>query len=232
MTLGLWLDPPRRALTVFLAMALALAAGLAWLGREVVALDRRLEQQRTQVRLSHALDLVVVSLSGWLDEIDRDLAAWAASPDATPAPGQLTEESVFVSIDRNGVRAAPDGRLAYYPDLSDGGDAAIDSGAATLLARATAERRAGRHDAALAIYDELGGLPVTVIDAPAAIVALHARGRLLAVFRGLSSSDFTLDAAPAIYTSAVTGIQVTAHPPAVTFSSTLDRIAALLATGG
>jgi hypothetical protein len=52
------------------------------------------------------------------------------------------------------------------------------------------------------------------------------------VFRGLSSSDFTLDAAPAIYTSAVTGIQVTAHPPAVTFSSTLDRIAALLATGG
>jgi len=51
------------------------------------------------------------------------------------------------------------------------------------------------------------------------------------VFRGLSSPDFVLDAAAAIYTSAVTGIQITEHPLAVTFSSTLDHIAALLGAG-
>jgi two-component system phosphate regulon sensor histidine kinase PhoR len=188
MNLRLWLQPPRRALGVFLAMSLGLTAGLAWLGSQVVALDRNLERQRTQERVGHALDLVSVSLDRWVDQIDRVLAAAAATPDvatfdAVTIDAPEAEAPVYLVFGRSGLRAVPEGRLAYYPERASGdAHAPISSSseathAMSLLVEAGSLNRSGKHDAALTVYDQLAALPVTVpvLDAPAPIVARHAR---------------------------------------------------------
>jgi signal transduction histidine kinase len=189
MNLRLWLQPPRRALGVFLAMSLGLTAGLAWLGWQVVALDRNLERQRTQERVGHALDLVAVSLGRWLDQVSRELAAVAAAPDAATFDGEdidvpESDAPVFLVVTRDGFRAVPEGRLAYYPERASGGPhgsvtSSIETTRATaLLVEGASLNGYGRHDAALAAYAQLATLPITVplLDAPAPIVARHARG--------------------------------------------------------
>jgi signal transduction histidine kinase len=194
MNLRLWLQPARRALGVFLAMTLGLTVGLAWLGWRVVALDRSLELQRTQERVGHALDLVAVSLGSWLNDVGRELAAVAAAPDGAAFPGESidipeADAPVFVVVTRDGLRAVPEGRLAYYPEWSSEGPEAPGTSssqtarATALLVEAASLNRSGRHDAALAAYDRLAALPITVplLDAPAPIVAMHARGLILDV---------------------------------------------------
>jgi hypothetical protein len=53
-----WLRPPRHLVVLFLGIALILMSTLAWLGWRLFRQDRALEQQRVQVRLEHATDLV------------------------------------------------------------------------------------------------------------------------------------------------------------------------------
>jgi hypothetical protein len=194
MDLRLWLQPPRRSLGVFLAMSLGLTAGLAWFGWQVVELDRNLERQRTQERVGHAIDLVAVSLGRWLDDVGRELAIVAAAPDGVTFDSRTidapdSDAPVFLVFTRDGLRAVPEGRLAYYPDEPSGvphasaASATQTTRASALLLEAASLNRAGRHDAALAAYDRLAALTVTVpvLDAPAPIVARHARAQIFDV---------------------------------------------------
>jgi signal transduction histidine kinase len=191
MHLDQWLRPPRRPFAAFLVMALGLSGVLTWLGWRVVRLDQSLELQRTQERVSHALDLVAVSLGSWLDEVGRELAAATATDvdgvDADDHDRPEADAPVILVVTHDGFRAVPEGRLAYYPEgasTSSGSPHTSSSQvtrAAALLVEAASLDRSGRHNAALAVYDRLATLPVTMadLDAPAPIVARHARGLIL-----------------------------------------------------
>lgn len=188
MTITKWLESPRRTLGLSLAMMIGLAAGVMWLGWQVVELDRNLELQRTRERVSHALDLVVVSLAAWLDEIDRELAVLAAGTDDTSIPtlppGNADEvPAIAAVITESRTLIRPLRRLAYYDAMADGSSStrmSVDTGrAVVLLNEAAALKRDGEPDKALAAYDRLSRLPETVLDAPALVVARHARGLLL-----------------------------------------------------
>lgn len=192
MQLGPWLQPPRRALGVFLAITLGLAGGLTWLGWRVVALDRDLELQRTQERLGHVLDLVAVSLDSWLREVGGELATLAAAPDATGLEGRdagmaEADAPVFLLLTGTELHAVPSGRLAYYPEgisersPTSNGSSSQTTGAATLFEQAALQHKSGRYEAALAAYDQLAALPDTLplLDVPASIVARDARALIL-----------------------------------------------------
>jgi heme A synthase len=60
---GDWLRPPRHLVVLFLGIALLLVSTLAWLGWRLFQQDRALEQQRVQVRLQHAADVVASELT-------------------------------------------------------------------------------------------------------------------------------------------------------------------------
>ena len=189
MDLREWLRPPRRALTVFLAMSLALSAVLGVAAWWLVRLDTDLERQRTRTRLERDVDLIVVSLRNRLNEIELELASLGAADAAgNPKASWLGPSSVAVRLNASGVNAWPSGRLAFYPNA----DASSDDNATVVRARALITealtlKESGRSAAALRVYDQLAAIKGPALnDAPAELVARHARA---ALFRDLSRLD-------------------------------------------
>ncbi len=122
MPLSQWLRPPRRSVTAFLVMTLALAGALGWLTWRLIEQDREREPQRTQERLDRALDLSVVALRNRLGEIGRQLDALSALPPgsfpeaASTEARQFADDGVLVAFREDSVEVFPDRRLAFYPD--------------------------------------------------------------------------------------------------------------------
>ena len=75
-----WLRPPRHLVVLFLGIALILMATLAWLGWRLFQQDRALEQQRVQVRLEHAADIVASELTRQFGAIRDDLTRLSTVP--------------------------------------------------------------------------------------------------------------------------------------------------------
>jgi len=90
--------PSRRLLALFLALTVAPAAGLVWLGWRLLEQDRALETQRALERQDHVADLVVSALS-------RQIA--------------LSRESLTRSGDTSPVTLAPDAVIVAEPTQLD-----------------------------------------------------------------------------------------------------------------
>ncbi|HET9372383.1 MAG TPA: HAMP domain-containing sensor histidine kinase [Vicinamibacterales bacterium] len=158
-------------------MTLALSAGFVWLGWRLVAQERTLARHRLQERLGHTADVVTLGLEGAIERVDRLLERLASGQ--PPSEDDLAG-ATFVVVDRAGVRAWPAQNLAYYPVAPEAASTAADLSAGTLLQEAALLRSAGRHDAALSVYDRLIAANATVLGAPADVVGRHARCRVLA----------------------------------------------------
>ena len=116
-----WLRPPRHLVVLFLGIALTLMSALAWLGWRLFQQDRALEQQRVQVRLEHAADIVAAELTRKLGSIEDRLATLstvpsAALPDsAEQFAGQFSHDAVVLVLSDDELASFPSGRLLYYP---------------------------------------------------------------------------------------------------------------------
>ena len=121
MALRDWLRPPRHLVVLFLGIALVLVCTLAWLGWRLFQQDRALEEQRVQVRLEHAADVVAAELTGKLSSIEDQLAGLAALPtpdlpaSAEEFAAQFSHDAVVVVVSGDEMTAYPNGRLLYYP---------------------------------------------------------------------------------------------------------------------
>jgi hypothetical protein len=116
-----WLRPPRHLIVLFLGIALILMSTLAWLGWRLFQQDRALEQQRVQVRLEHAADIVAAELTRRLGTIEDELTQLASLPAAELADsaeqyaGQFCDDAVVLVLRDAELAAHPSGRLLYYP---------------------------------------------------------------------------------------------------------------------
>lgn len=207
MGLKQWFEPPRHILLLFLAVTLASAGALVWLGWHLIEHDRALERQRTLEHLDHAADHLAGVLQRTLTELENQLPQWAAEPGAKPALGEV----VLVVATANGVQVYPAQPLLYSP-VSGGfeevpgavfaaGEAAeyqqnapavaveifrtqarspnpaVRAGALLRLGRNL--RKIGRHAEAVRVYDQLARLGPVPLDAgPAELLAREARCRV------------------------------------------------------
>jgi signal transduction histidine kinase len=211
MSLLAWLRPPRHLLVLFLAVTLAPAAGLIWLGWRLLQQDRALVEQRVQEHRERAADLLVAALEQKLLAVERDLTRSSALRDAQPG-----DDAVLLVLGPGSADAVPAFRLLYYPvvppcrdapaflfrdgedrefrlgdhaaaiasfrDLARSPDAAVRAGAYLRIARNL--RKASQLEAALTAYQELARLgPVPIDCVPADLVARRARCALLAEMR-------------------------------------------------
>ncbi len=116
-----WLRPPRHLVVLFLGIALVLVSTLAWLGWRLFQQDRALEEQRVQVRLEHAADVVAAQLTSTLRSIEERLASLSVLPDselsdsASELAAGLSHDVVVLAFSGDEVEAFPRGRLIYYP---------------------------------------------------------------------------------------------------------------------
>ncbi len=203
-----WVRPPRHLLALFIAIIVLPAAVLAWLAWRTFEQDRALERQRLQERLAAAAASVVSGLEARLRELSRQLSAMAASADVS-LPGDsvlLVARDEGISERPSGRllyfprvpagRRPLDARLAgaealefrnqnpaasadAFRAVAHDEDPAVR--AAALLGLARCLRKIGRDQEALAAYDDLARLGTFLVeDAPAELVARHARCALLA----------------------------------------------------
>ncbi len=104
-----WLRPPRRLLLLFLAVTLAPAAGLVWLGWRLLEQERALEAQRRLERREHRADLIVGALREQL------LASRQGLSDPSRALDPGAGDAVVVVFTAGSVRGHPPARLLYDP---------------------------------------------------------------------------------------------------------------------
>ena len=207
MTMRAWLSPPRRLLALFFAVTLAPAAGLVWLGWNLLEQDRQLEAQRAMERRESAAERIVGLLQQELSAFRQLLAN----------PGRIdeltTEGSVVVLLDPAGLTVQPASGVLYHPivppepevpsepfleadklefqerdyarviellrKLARSDDAAVQAGACLRLARNY--RKAGDIESALAAYEGLARIDeVRIAGVPADLRARSARCFLLA----------------------------------------------------
>jgi signal transduction histidine kinase len=207
MLLREWFHPPRHLLALFIAIIVLPAAVLAWLAWRTFEQDRALERQRLRERVETVAASVASGLGLRLDELARQLPALAAAfsvslPDDSvlllirdgeilerpsgrllyfpripegrrPRDGRLTAAETLEFRSQNPAAAAEAFRTA-------GGSADPAVRAAALLGLARCLRKVGREQDALAAYDDLAQLGAFLVeDAPAELVARHARCALL-----------------------------------------------------
>jgi signal transduction histidine kinase/predicted negative regulator of RcsB-dependent stress response len=121
MALGDWLRPPRHLVILFLGIALVLVCTLAWLGWRLFDQDRALEEQRVQVRLEHAADVVAGAFTRRFRAVDDRLAELVDLPAAelASAAGQFadsfSQHAVLLIVTDDALRVYPDRRLLYHP---------------------------------------------------------------------------------------------------------------------
>lgn len=202
-----WLQPPRRALALFLGLMLVLGGALSWLAWQVLQQDRSLQRQRAQEHLEQAADRMAAALQHSLSDLEN-YASLPAGRAAKEAPEGV---AVLVATER-GLNAYPPGRLLYYPAIPASQEpppATFAEGeqweyrrndpakasqvfralaqsanrgvrAAALLRLARTLRKTGRHQQALEAYAELAQLGSTPVMAlPAELVAGEARCTVL-----------------------------------------------------
>jgi signal transduction histidine kinase len=104
-----WLRPPRRLLVLFLAVTLAPAAGLVWLGWRLLGQERALEAQRRLERREQDADRIVGALRERVLAIRQGLADPSRAFDAGPG------DAVVVVFSGESVRVDPPGELLYDP---------------------------------------------------------------------------------------------------------------------
>jgi signal transduction histidine kinase len=203
-----WFRPPRHLLALFIAIIVLPAAVLAWLAWRTFEQDRALERQRLRERVETAAASVVSGLESRLDELARQLPELAASADVSlpddsvllvtrsdeiverpsgrllyfpripkasrPRDARLTAAETLEYRSQNPASAAEAFRAVARDQ-----DPAVR--AAALLGLARCLRKIGRDQEALVAYDDLARLGAFLVeDAPAELVARHARCALLA----------------------------------------------------
>jgi signal transduction histidine kinase len=166
-----WLRPPRYLVVLFLGIALILMATLAWLGWRLFQQDRALEQQRVQVRLEHAADVVAGELQRRLDAIRDQLVRVStipapARPDAAERMvAQFSWDVAVVVVSDDAVAAYPSGRLVYHPATRP-----VPEPDAGVFAQGEAlEFRRSDLPAAARTYDRLARSPDSVLRAGALV---------------------------------------------------------------
>ena len=123
MPAGQWFRAPRRLPLLFLAMAVAPAVALLWLGWRLLEQDRALEAQRIHERLESAADLAGAQLRQAQAEIEEALMGVASLPAREVAAAlsqraeHLGDAAVLVAFEPERVESYPDDRLLYYPYL-------------------------------------------------------------------------------------------------------------------
>jgi tetratricopeptide (TPR) repeat protein len=204
-----WLRPPRRLLVLFLAVRLAPAAGLIWLGWRLLEQERALDAQRRLERRESGAELIVGALREQLRASQRRLAdpSRVLEPEASDA--------VVVELGDGPLRAYPSPALPFYPSTEplnttpEPGRQAFLEGerrefqdrdyteaarafrklaqspdrqvrAGAYLRLARNHRKAGHVERAMAAYDRLAELEDVRLDGvPAGLVAGRARCSLL-----------------------------------------------------
>lgn len=207
MSMPSWLSPPRRLLALFFFVTLAPAAGLVWLGWELLEQDRELEAQRMTERREFTADRIVGALQQEISAVRRALA------DPSRRLGLAAEDSVVAVLRPDGLDVHPASRLLYHPvvppepeapdrpfqtaeryefrekdfsravdalrKLAGAGDPAVRAGAYLRLGRIY--RKTGQTDRALEAYDALARIgEVRIADVPAELAARSARCSVLA----------------------------------------------------
>jgi signal transduction histidine kinase len=115
--------PPRRVAALFLALTLAPAMGLVWLGWRMLEQDRALEEQRAQERRERAADLAASAL-------DREFSATRqrlAQPQQTPGLAS-SRDSLIALFRGQRIEIVPAGRLLFYPSAPPSVEAPGDVG--------------------------------------------------------------------------------------------------------
>jgi signal transduction histidine kinase len=194
-------------MALFLAVTLAPAIALGWLGWSVLEQDRELERQRQADRLALAADRVVAELGKAKIGLEEAFAAWLATPPAFLAsdgaivaavgPGGVSRHvgAPLVFVSGSGIAVEPsltalataerfehrDGDLpaarTAYRALASSSDRHVRASA--LVGQARVERKAGQLTEAAHTYLALRSIDATVAGAPAALVAGLARCNLL-----------------------------------------------------
>ena len=196
-----WLRPPRNLLTFYLAGTVGAAAALTWLGWRLLDQETVLERTRAQERLEVAGDRAVAIFQRSLDDLERAAEAGAVPDDAVVVradagsfraqpPGRL----VFYPFVPRSPGPPPDvfrageateyaardltAAVATYRRIARSAPSALRAGALVRLGRTL--RKAGRHEEALAAYEDLARLSDASIEGlPADLVAREARCSVL-----------------------------------------------------
>lgn len=115
--------PRRRWVGLFLALTLAPATGLVWLGWRLLEQDRALEEQRAQERREHAADLAASVLDRELSSTRQRLA----QPQQTPGLGS-PPDSLVVLFRRQRIETVPIGGLLFHPFAPPSAEVPGDAG--------------------------------------------------------------------------------------------------------
>jgi signal transduction histidine kinase len=197
MSLQAWLRPPRSLLVILFLLTLVSISAVAFFGWKLLAQESVVEEQRTQERLEHTADRIVVTLRDLLAETGERLA------EGTPEVGPvflLTEKTLSVmppvellyrpfsssdpeapaSVFAEGEalefqQGQPASAVEWYRRLAASRDPAVRAGALLRLGRVL--RRLSRQTESRAAYQQLSEIAgVLVAGEPADLVAHMALG--------------------------------------------------------
>jgi signal transduction histidine kinase len=116
-----WLGPSRRLLLSFLAVAVALAGVMLWLGWKLVRQDQDLAAQRLQERRESATDLAVGALQKSLSQIEEQMTRLASlapverRKQAAADAETFAEDCALILFQPDAVEAFPERRLPFFP---------------------------------------------------------------------------------------------------------------------
>ena len=199
-----WFRPPRHVLAIFLAVSLSCGTTLAALAWLLVRQDRALEFQRRQERIEQAADRSVAVMQRSLADLELQLAARPGRNSKLPpdvvilsaGPADITvrpdggllyypaafdrrdepQQAFEVGEQLEFAKRDPVGAIQVYTRLALSDQAAIRAGALNRLARL--HRKLQAPDAALADYDRLAQMRVSVEGIPAGLLARVGRASL------------------------------------------------------
>ena len=201
-----WLPPSRRLLVMFAGVILVPALALGWLAWRTLDQDRALERHRAEERLQRSADLVAATLQERLRALPEQVPGLFAAARAVPEDSLLISFHGSVAQTRPPGRllylpAAPvtprlppgifaeaeklefqkedyAGAARVYREKANSPDTGVRAAALVALARNL--RKAGQHDVARAVYEQLAQLDGAMVDGvPGGVVARYERCSLL-----------------------------------------------------
>ena len=120
-----WIRVARHRRSVFLAVMLLLASTLGWLGWRLLAQDEQLAGQRLADDRDVAADLVAAAFERRLSSVEQDLDHLIGPSGVGPAKPP-EEGAAVVRLQHDAVRAWPQRRLLYVPDVSIESDLPVE----------------------------------------------------------------------------------------------------------